>query len=428
MMTILNRLFNSVLFVFLFVYVLVSVLPAQIHEISEQKSRTNIFEKNILPFDDSLDCYISFRIPFNRLIFIKNNGSFTSGVQLDFELKEDNRLLQRKSFSKKVSANSYEESNSGDKYLEGFVKFRIDNKNHVVSPTLQIDNTNQLIQLDSILINTRRIIQNQFAYPVVVEKLSNNCVDEGQYRLVNQNNNIPFASSDYSLLIPVVSDTVKEADIKMEQDGITIFEQKLKIYHSSLRIIYCNGSPIVASVDTSKQTSYFLVDNFNKGLKEGPVQVTISNQSEVVKFNMNVEWINKPFTLANPNLAVELLEVIYERKDILDLYKKNNEEKYKSLVDFWNQKLPDRKYSFNELMNEFYKRADYAALNFSTLANPNGTKTDRGRIYIRYGMPDETKRDYSSNNSVIEIWYYKELKKESIFTDKTGLGNYTLSN
>ncbi|MDQ7816925.1 MAG: GWxTD domain-containing protein [Melioribacteraceae bacterium] len=426
MMIIITRLINSVRIIFIFLFILVSVPYAQTRGDSDQKTGSNLFEKNIFPIADSLDCYISFRIPFNRLIFIKSNETFSSGVQLDFELKENNRLLQRKTFSKKVSANSYEESNSGDKYLEGFVKFRIDNKNHVISPTLQIDNTNQLIQLDSILINAYRMFQNQFVYPVVVEKLSNNCADEGQYRLVNQKNNIPFSSSDYSLLIPVISDSIKEISLKLEQDGIVIFEQKLEINNSSLRIIDCDGSPILASVDNGKQTSYFIVDNFNKELKEGPVQVIISNQSEVAKFNMNVEWINKPFTLSNPNLAVELLEIIYDRKDILELYKKKNEEKYKSLVDFWNNKLPDRKYAFNELMNEFYKRADYAAQNFSTLANPNGAKTDRGRIYIRYGMPDDTKRDYTSSKSVVEIWYYKDLKKEFIFTDKTGLGNYTL--
>ena len=428
MMIIITRLINSVRIIFIFLFILVSVPYAQTRGDSDQKTGSNLFEKNIFPIADSLDCYISFRIPFNKLIFIKSNETFSSGVQLDFELKENNRLLQRKTFSKKVSANSYDESNSGDKYLEGFVKFRIDNKNHVISPTLQIDNTNQLIQLDSILINTSRMIQNQFVYPVVVEKLSNNCTKEGLYRLVNQKNNIPFSGSDYSLLIPVISDSIKETTLKLEQDGIVIFEQKLEINNSSLRIIDCDGSPIVTTGNNSEQTSYFVVDSFNKELGEGPVQVIISNQSEVAKFHMNVEWINKPFTLLNSNLAVELLEIIYDRKDILELYKKKNEEKYKSLVDFWDQKLPDRKYSFNELMNEFYKRADYTALNFSTLANQNGAKTDRGRIYIRYGMPDDTKRDYTSSKSVVEIWYYKDLKKEFIFTDKTGLGNYTLSN
>lgn len=422
------HLLSFVRSIFSFLIISSSIITAQYGNVPEQKVRGNIFERNILPLDDSLICYISFRIPYNRLIFVKNNGSFSSGLRIDFELKENNRLLERKSISKKVSVNSYEESNSGDRYLEGFVDFRISRNNNIIFPTLQVDNTSQSIRLDSILINTSRIIQNRFHFPVVVEKSSNNCNGLALYRLVNHSNSIPFSSSDYSLIIPVAADSMSEVTVKLEQFGTSIFEQKMEVKSGPFEIIDCDGTPVITELKDKIQSSYLLLNNVNIGLKEGPFQIIINQETEVARFNMNVAWINKPITLTNPNVAVELLEIIYDRKELLDLFKKNNEEKYKSLVDFWDRKVPGRKYPFNELMNEFYKRADYASINFSTLANPIGAKTDRGRIYIRYGMPEETKREYSASKSVVEIWTYKDLQKEFVFTDKTGLGNYTLSN
>ncbi len=47
-------------------------------------------------------------------------------------------------------------------------------------------------------------------------------------------------------------------------------------------------------------------------------------------------------------------------------------------------------------------------------------------MYIKYGKPDEIKREYSNSNVVVEIWKYLKLKKEFTFTDRSGLGNYTL--
>lgn len=79
-------------------------------------------------------------------------------------------------------------------------------------------------------------------------------------------------------------------------------------------------------------------------------------------------------------------------------------------------------------MAEFYSRADYALENFAGITNQNGAKTDRGKIYIKFGKPDNIKRDYSQDEIVYELWTYTDIKKEFLFKDESGLGNYILSN
>jgi GWxTD domain-containing protein len=229
-------------------------------------------------------------------------------------------------------------------------------------------------------------------------------------------------------LIPIINVGESELEIKIEQQNQTLYSQTLSVQPSAQRkITDCDDQLILAEDSEDGKSNYVLVENFNRKLSEGPATLTINNGSRESKFVLNIDWIEKPFTLSNMNLAIELLEIIYDRSELLELYKTGNQQKYNALVDFWNRKNPDRNYQYNELMNEFYKRADYAMINFGNLANQIGAKTDRGKIYIQYGEPDEIKREYNAANAVIEIWYYKDLQKEFVFTDKTGLGNYILS-
>ena len=58
-----------------------------------------------------------------------------------------------------------------------------------------------------------------------------------------------------------------------------------------------------------------------------------------------------------------------------------------------------------------------------------GWRTDRGRVYIIYGPPDEVERyPYSENMKPYEIWHYYNLQGGVIFVfgDRTGFGSYEL--
>ena len=76
-------------------------------------------------------------------------------------------------------------------------------------------------------------------------------------------------------------------------------------------------------------------------------------------------------------------------------------------------------------MSEFYSRIDFAIDNFSSINKSDGAKTDRGKVFIKYGEPSSNERVFS-NNKVLEIWQYEQLEKKFIFTDNTGTGNFIL--
>jgi GWxTD domain-containing protein len=83
-------------------------------------------------------------------------------------------------------------------------------------------------------------------------------------------------------------------------------------------------------------------------------------------------------------------DVIYiitdsERKAFKQL--SNDEERDQFMEAFWQRRNPNPDSEDNEFKDEHYRRIEYANDHFA--AGIPGWKTDRGRIYIKYGKPDE---------------------------------------
>ncbi|HEX6805606.1 MAG TPA: GWxTD domain-containing protein [Terriglobales bacterium] len=74
-----------------------------------------------------------------------------------------------------------------------------------------------------------------------------------------------------------------------------------------------------------------------------------------------------------------------ERKAFLEL--SNDEERDKFIEAFWDRRNPNPDSEDNEFKDEHYRRIEYANEHFA--AGIPGWKTDRGRIYIVFGPPDE---------------------------------------
>ena len=264
--------------------------------------------------------------------------------------------------------------------------------------------------------------------PIIVKHETENCRKKYEFRLINTSNTIPFSPSDYTLMIPVVNESISNINVVIEQDKKEIIKKDVnKFIIEALNLTECNGHIVIDSSSHEKRIKYFLLDGFSSSLNEGNAIFRIKTSDEKPsEFNREVFWSNKPKSLMNPELAIQLLEIIAGKAKVDSMLDANEKNYDKELNKFWADKNPNKNIVFNELEAEFYRRADYASESFKTIDNNNGAKSDRGKIYIRYGKPDEIKRDYSNPNATVEVWKYNRIDKEYIFTDITGLGNYTL--
>src|ERR1051326_482878 len=99
----------------------------------------------------------------------------------------------------------------------------------------------------------------------------------------------------------------------------------------------------------------------------------------------------------------------------------NDEEREKFIEHIWDMRDPTPGTVENEFRDEYYRRVMYANERFS--AGIRGSKTDRGRIYIVYGPPDEIEShpsggtyDYPQNQGggstqtyPFELWRYRYI-------------------
>ncbi|MDQ6786333.1 MAG: GWxTD domain-containing protein [Acidobacteriota bacterium] len=100
---------------------------------------------------------------------------------------------------------------------------------------------------------------------------------------------------------------------------------------------------------------------------------------------------------------------------------KTDEEREQFIESFWQRRDPKPETKENEFRREYYNRIAYANQNFA-FGETVGYLTDRGRVYIIHGKPDEIQK-----NGSVEVWTYKSLagvgnniKFEFVDTAKNG--------
>jgi GWxTD domain-containing protein len=386
-----------------------------------------LVEKNILFSDSSTTCFISFKVHYNNLIFVKNDGKYTSGFTFDIDIINDNKIIDRKSVHKDVEVSSYDSTKSELNFIEGLVKLKLDKDDYIIKPYSSFVNSDQNVPLDTIPIHKKLYLKGQFARPVVVNGSKTVCNNNQEFQPINNVGAIPHSVLSYDLLIPVTGNTLEQLNVKIEQEGKIVLDKVIENYYSSaFNEEECSGKLVLARQIDQKNIRYFHLKGVNTQLKEGMADVIISGKDTTkARFSFPVIWSGKPKTLLNPELAIQVLRAIDSENTVDSLLSFSRKEYDKVLDKYWDDKFPDRKIAFNQLKDEFYKRADYTMKNFGTINNPVGAKSDRGIVYLCYGKPDDVKRFYSSESVVTEIWTYNSLNKKFSFTDKSGLGNYT---
>jgi GWxTD domain-containing protein len=106
------------------------------------------------------------------------------------------------------------------------------------------------------------------------------------------------------------------------------------------------------------------------------------------------------------------------------------EGKRNYMRQFWEKRDPTPGTPANEGMVAFYRLFAEANRRFreSGAGTTSGWRTDRGRIFLKYGVPEETlKRPVAGDTPPYEVWKYSRPRQlKYIFLDETGLGNYQL--
>jgi GWxTD domain-containing protein len=105
------------------------------------------------------------------------------------------------------------------------------------------------------------------------------------------------------------------------------------------------------------------------------------------------------------------------------------EGKRNYLRQFWTRRDPTPATPTNEAQEDFYRLINRANQEFREggAAQVPGWRTDRGRVFTRYGEPDEVLRRPQAGNKPYEVWKYTRGRlRKFVFLDETGFGHYVL--
>ncbi len=250
-------------------------------------------------------------------------------------------------------------------------------------------------------------------------------------------------------------------------------------YFTNLAIRDDTGEEILARADTVAAPGGLFVHAPRVAVRDLPagtydLEVGIrefgSNRTVSTSRAFSVIWSEGFWGLTEEEILDEARVLLTERDyDRFKEMQSGDREAY--LAAFWTSHDPSPNTARNELREVFQGRVDFANRNYST-SFERGMVSDRGRIFIRYGQPDEVTREVlpqmgsslsdilngsdgsdadlgritSSNSNALdtrpyEIWSFTRLgeplfpEREStmsttgltfIFVDEQGIGNYVL--
>jgi GWxTD domain-containing protein len=183
------------------------------------------------------------------------------------------------------------------------------------------------------------------------------------------------------------------------------------------------------------------------------VQANAGNRAEQRQASFSVAQIVAPPTVAGPAAAGTTNRQLYERyfapavrsdSAISELVgalrlappgrtfpafaeKAEAQVQRDALARYFESLDPEPATETHELLDEYVKRLEYVNRQFTEREGKRaGYRTPRGRIFLKYGGPDQSQL-IPQGRRMVEVWKYSQQRGlKFVFLDETGFGHYTL--
>lgn len=397
---------------------------------------------------------VHYRIDENFFIALRNTDPsfpwpFKRKGEILIELLDANSSSAARSIKRiELGANTGERTDSATTWYQKIVSFEILPGAYTLAIEVSdLESERRFIDRSRTVDVTRRANTRLAAStPILLFPLTDSTPEDPSYFLPqNYGGNVLFGSGG-AFLLQVHSESQKREDVTVryyikEQSPpdeepvngdleesplvsqVSVFQAGLKVdsLHSRYTLVPGAGPEGTYTVVAALPLEQLLLRRF-----ELTASVHIGNDSVNITKAFRTVWPDMPRSLRNIDMALDALKFITRKSQLDSLKDGPFELRRHNLERFWQEKGQTPGTSYNEIMAEYYRRVDYAMQNFGTLKEPDGSKNDRGRIYILHGLPTKTERNLSASAGYQEVWTYEKLKKRFIFADESKSGLYVL--
>ena len=238
---------------------------------------------------------------------------------------------------------------------------------------------------------------------------------------------IPTFSTDATYEIKINTISISRKDTLKGKEVFTYTIDKDDLIVGKLPKFNKNGAPSLQMIDSKSNLTYALVPIPHSTFENATYEIAVTHQQSdkpIAKKTFQSYWADMPASLYNLDIAIKHLKFFLKKEDLKKINSGTKQEKEQKFRAFWKRLDPTPNTVFNERMDEYYRRIDYAFKEYGNKGNIDGHESDQGKVYINYGSPDSIDRKFPTNSEVIEIWKYGT--RRFVFKANSGFGDFEL--
>ncbi len=380
--------------------------------------------------DRRLAVKVSAEIPYDDMIFLKKKELYEAAYELYLKITDENGdLVETAMLPDRIVVGSYEETRSRKMRSKVTKNFFLEPGGYEIQGILMIKHTHIRIEKkvrievpDFLSAGIGVTVPRVFAVPreqaVAFSMLRKGNLQMREGIEEKEYSNFYDFDKQPSLQFEVYAETPVGDSVVCEISYEVVDQNKRQLLYGRRRArVSGTGDSFFLSLiaDDWEPGAY----KFNvRAVLENPHREANSSLRFTIEFNRAM--LGKYFSR-----TLDILSLIASEEELAHLREAAFEERPKAWAEFWKQRDPTPGTEPNEALEEHLRRVRYVNLHFSSLEP--GWRTDRGRVYIKFGEPDQvdtTTDPYMQGE--YQIWRYFSYNLAFVFYDRFGLGDYRL--
>lgn len=384
---------------------------------------------------DSASMIVLFRMANDFLSFTRVTdrsdlgGNFKADVNVGIEVRDSIGVIrQRTSWRGTAYANTFEETNSKTNFTHGWSTLTIGTGKYVITLEIisQKESSQKRITLPAVEFAPGRA-NLPVAMPLIGESL-----DGGEaVRPFVFGGLVPFQAQDAEAIILVRDSREGLYDVRIDQEPYDDKSIRWWMVGDVEGVATASPGvlPEISELSTTQRPIVRMRPTDVSSIASVRVRIPVTAMVpgkytlrlvrrggvDTIQLPLTVFWEMMPLSLRNLNYAMTILRYIVSDSLHASIDEGTDAERRTKLMAYWRERDPSRATTFNEHMFEYYRRVDQAFYAYSTIQEPDGARSERGKVYILHGSPSSVKKSLSTKDKPQEIWTYLN-KVNTVFT------------
>jgi GWxTD domain-containing protein len=375
---------------------------------------------------------ITVEVPFRSLVFLKKEGYFDSRYQAYLSILKSGEEPPRPTtyvLHGFATVKTYEETRRRDQKSRAWREFRLPPGEYVINATLTVANT-QIAMQRSVTLRVPDFLASGmgFGTPVVLAVPPayrpgfRTWAEAGA--LLGDAPAPPDASIAGLERQPAVRFSLFVEGTLTEPQPCDIFYEATDA--NDRQVIY--GKHRVSLTGAGDEyVVAFNVDDWLPGAYKVNLRARTYGPDRDATASVDIRVdVTRTMLGANFEDTLEILGLIASSEELKPLRGAAESGRAAAWAAFWAPRDPDPSTDENEALVQFLSRLQYVTQEFSQFGP--GWRSDRGRVYLRFGPPEQidTAMDQGPSTGEYEIWRYFALGRSFVFYDMFGVGDFKL--